>query len=250
MKKISFILITVLCFTGQAFAFDKHFYVGGSIGATKVNGDKNVYVYQIHTPPRDSKVIELGWNSSDITNPELAGKVFAGYRLHKHFAIETTAYYFGKQKDNILEVGMGEYHSYGFSGSLLGIVPLGDKLEYFQKIGVLYTRFEMDSNSKKNVQELRTSNYRPRKWNIVNDEGISFLVGGGFNYKITDHIVLGIEAEWSPDVLNSDFEKTIEKVKFINEQMGDSNAIKKDRKVGYDIDLDILYISTSISYRF
>lgn len=228
MKKVSFILIAFLCFTGQAFASDKHFYLGGAIGTTGFNGYKDTF---------DSH------RNSMITGQEFSGKGFVGYKFHKHLAIQTDAYYFGKPKDE--DNPRDEYISYGFSGSLLGIIPLSDNLQFFTKIGVLYSRFEMESNPG-NIKLLDLRNDTDGKWEIFNEEGFSVLVGGGLDLKITDNISLGVEVEWSPDVVDTDWRDTGDRLDFLNDSLGkDENP-----KIGYDIDMDILFVSANVIYRF
>lgn len=254
MKKISFILIAVLCFAGQAFASDKYFYMGGAIGATMFDGEKNVYIYDYN----GKKALTAVMDNADITNREFSGKVYAGYRFHKHFAIETDAYYFGKAKDQghkfdqpvapikAVSISGDSYHSYGFSASLLGILPVSNSLEFFTRFGLLYSRFEMVLPPK-NLKTVGTNFGKPEKFDAIDDDGFSILVGGGVDYKITDHIVLRAEVEWSPDVLNRNADSMLEKVAILNTQ---KDSVKENPKVGYDVDMDILFISTSISYRF
>jgi len=254
MKKFGFILIVVLCFTGEAFASDKYFYMGGAIGATMFEGEKNVYIYDYN----GKKALHASMDTADITNREFSGKVYAGYRFHKHFGIETDAYYFGKAQDQgykfdqpvapikSVSISGDSYHSYGFSASLLGILPVSNSLEFFTRFGLLYSRFEMVLPAK-NLKTLGTNFGKPEKFDAIDEDGFSILVGGGLDYKITDHIVLRAEVEWSPDVLNRNADSMLEKVAILNTQ---KDSVKENPKVGYDVDMDILFISTSISYRF
>jgi len=233
MKKISFILITVLCFTGQAFASDKYFYVGGAIGTTGFDGYKETY--WIH-------------EDSFINGQEFSGKGFVGYKFHKHLAIQTDAYYFGKPKDE--DNPRDEYISYGFSGSVLGIIPLTDNIQFFTKIGFLYSRFEMKSNPGNikllDLDDPSNNEYTDDKWTVFNEDGFSVLVGGGLDIKITDKISFGVEVEWSPDVVDSDWWDSGEKLNFLNSNLG----MEEDYKIGYDIDMDILFVSANVIYRF
>jgi len=227
MKKSIFILVFVLCFTGQAFAFDRYFYLGGAIGTTEFDGYKETY--SIH-------------KDSYIRGRDFSGKVFAGYKFHKHLAIQTDGYYFGKIKDE--NNPKDEYTSYGFSGSVLGIIPLTENIQFFTKIGFLYSRFEMESNPK-NIELLDLKDDTDGKWNVFNEDGFSVLVGGGLDLKITDKISVGVEVEWSPDVVDSDYWDSYDRLDFLNDLTGKDNA-----KIGYDIDMDMILVSANMIYRF
>ena len=228
MKKISFILIIVLCFTGQAFASDKYFYMGGAIGTTGFDGYKDTL--GIH-------------RNTFITGQEFSGKAFMGYKFHKHLAIQTDGYYFGKPKDE--DNPRDEYISYGFSGSVLGIIPLTENIQFFTKIGFLYSRFEMKSNPE-HFKLLGLRDDTGGKWEVFNEDGFSVLVGGGLDLKLTDKISLGVEVEWSPDVVNSDWWDSGDRLDFLNSNLGKND----NPKIGYDIDMDIIFVSANVIYRF
>ena len=84
-----------------------------------------------------------------------------------------------------------------------------------------------------------------KKWTVFNDDGFSYLFGGGLNLKITDKISIGAEVEWSPDVIDGNIKDIEARVDYLNKQPN-----LKIKNIGYHIAMDILLVSANVIYRF
>jgi len=66
--------------------------------------------------------------------------------------------------------------------------------------------------------------------------------------KVTDKISVGVEVEWSPDVINSDTQEKDKRLWFLNGLPDKPD--KGYHKIGYDIDMDIILVSANVIFRF
>ena len=109
-----------------------------------------------------------------------AGKVYGGYRIHRHFAAE--AFYADWGKIRVTRGGFtatGELKSYGIAG--LGILPVGRDFELFGKLGLAHSRQQPTAiGGGVTLPERNT--------------GADGLIGLGAAYNFTPN--LGVRAEW------------------------------------------------------
>jgi opacity protein-like surface antigen len=162
----SWLLSTVLLLApAVSVAQETGFYLGGSIGQMEAEGD---------CPSAFSCDLK-----------DSAWKVFAGYRVNRHLAIEGTYADWGEisvrtTAAGVPVTGMSEQTGWGVAG--LGILPLGDRFSLFGKLGVM-------------VGERETRVGAPGFPSVVDsDDGseLHFGFGAGFNFTRN----LGLRAEW------------------------------------------------------
>ena|SRR3989442_1131052 len=109
-----------------------------------------------------------------------AGKVYGGYRIHRHFAAEAFYADWGKIKvTGGALTATGELKSYGIAG--LGIVPVGPGFELFGKLGL--------AHSTQQPTAIGGGVTLPER-----NTGADGLIGLGAAYNFTPN--LGVRAEW------------------------------------------------------
>jgi OmpA-OmpF porin, OOP family len=142
-------------------------YIGGSIGQMEADGDCR--------PGRTCDFKDSAW------------KLFGGYQLNRHFAVEAT---YGDWGDITIRTttasgipvsATGEIWSAGVAA--LGILPLGgDRFGLFGKVGILYTEQEATGSAPGIPTETETQT------------GSELHYGVGALFNITRN--LGVRAEW------------------------------------------------------
>jgi len=252
MKKIFFVFMIIFAFTIPAFADpadtteDKYdyFYVGAGIGFTHFDGRTN---------PSSGWGGELYWHQYTFDGKDLAGKVFAGYRFHKFFALEASFHRFGAVKHNklrSLEIAAGlppieiidhqfKFQSYGSSLSILGYLRASKNIEVFTKVGLLYSVFKL-----KNHPFLIMGGLPFDKVDLFNDEGFSLLLGTGAEMTLSENLILRVEAECAFDIIQSNEAKLTRKLKRLNREFGDFTYN------GFDTDVNLVSFTASLIWRF
>lgn len=137
------------------------FYIGGSIGQMEADGDCPA--------GRTCDFKDSAW------------KVFGGYQLNRHFAVEATYGDWGEISQRTATVtATGEIWSAGVAA--LGILPLGgDRFALFGKAGILYSEQEVTgSGGGFTITE--------------SQDGTEFHYGFGALFNFTRN--LGLRAEW------------------------------------------------------
>jgi OmpA-OmpF porin, OOP family len=142
------------------------FYIGGSIGQMEADGD-----------------CRAGF-TCDLKDS--AWKLFGGYQLNRHFAVEATYgdwgdITIGTTVSGIPVSATGEIWSAGVAA--LGILPLGgDRFGLFGKVGILYTEQEATGSAPGVPTQTET------------ETGSELHYGFGALFNITRN--LGVRAEW------------------------------------------------------
>jgi OOP family OmpA-OmpF porin len=161
--------LLALLFTTTGFAQETGFYVGGSIGQAKAKDLCDAPAPFVVTSC-DEKA--TGW------------KAFAGYRFHRHFAIEGT--YIGTDHFSVGATFLGvpvsvkaDAQSLGIAA--LGIAPIGDRFSLFGKLGILRTEAEAAASV---LGQRRT----------LGDKGTGAHYGVGAIYHLTRN--WGLRGEW------------------------------------------------------
>lgn len=170
------ILLFIGVSTSHADSGDRGFLVGASAGYAdhKDNCD------EVFGQSCDEK--DLGW------------KVFAGYRINKHFSLEAGSVDFGQAEAevpfvnvNTLEVVVATLETKvdGYFLSGLAEWPINNKFSVLAKLGVIYWDIEFKGSG------------LPGNGELVGDEdenGTDFFYGFGAQYKLTENFAL--RAEW------------------------------------------------------
>jgi len=132
-------LATAMAFTGPAFAQDASFYLGGSIGQAEAEGvcdDLQTIVTGIGTVSScDEK--DSGW------------KLFGGYQVNRHFAIEASYFDYGSISATGQTVGVpfritGDATAFGLAA--VGILPVANHFSLFGKLGLLRTEVDVTAS--------------------------------------------------------------------------------------------------------
>jgi OOP family OmpA-OmpF porin len=165
MKKTVFAAVatTVLAASPAFAADDTGFYVGAGLGNFSIDSD-SIYA------------------GRDFDGSDIGFKVFGGYQFMKWLAVEAE-YIDGGEPDDVfrspsfpddrLKASVGVS---GFTGSAVGILPIGESFNVFGKLGFIY--WDTDGSAKIRDQGgtiVKTS---------VSDDGTDFAwgVGGTWNF--------------------------------------------------------------------
>jgi OOP family OmpA-OmpF porin len=163
LKKTTKNILTLLTLsTLAAPVLADNFYIGGSVGQAEWDD------------------LCDGISASSCDTKDTAYKIFGGYKLNKHFAVE--AFY----NDS------GEYSASGadfdadaeadsFGVAFVGILPLSEQFDLFAKVGVHRWDFEAVGTVDSTVV-------------TVDDSGTDVMYGVGASYSLTDSVA--IRAEW------------------------------------------------------
>jgi OOP family OmpA-OmpF porin len=128
-----FLALSAALAATSAQAADTGFYVGGSLGQSKIN--------DFEGSDFDAELLAtLGLPSSTSTDDTDTGwKAFAGYRIMKYLAVEGAYTDFGEFTANST-LALGTVNTTieadAWTVSALGILPLGDQFSLFARLGV------------------------------------------------------------------------------------------------------------------
>jgi OOP family OmpA-OmpF porin len=146
-------------------------------------------------------------SSSDDT--DLGYQVKFGYRFHRFFAAEFSLVQFGDLTTNASgdvdydNVGQFQpvtarfkYHPNGFMGSALGILPVGEKFEFFGRVGYLFTTAEREVGIKSQGETLFVGSF--------NDDAQELLYGLGLAFHLNQVYSLRAEYQFADNVGSDD----------------------------------------------
>ncbi|MCO4786227.1 porin family protein [Marinomonas atlantica] len=105
-----------------------------------------------------------------------------GYRFNQYMALEGAYTDFGSYGS-----GIASAETDGYSAAVKGILPLTDSIEFFAKAGQVW--YETD--------------YSVAGFNGSSDDEALFL-GAGFNFKLSDQLLLNAQYAWYDANLNAD----------------------------------------------
>jgi OmpA-OmpF porin, OOP family len=125
--------IAALAAATPALAQETGFYVGGALGQSSFRKACRDF---------DELVASQG-SFNCISHEASAGKVFGGWRFHRYLAAELSYIDYGEAKATATlgtasVMASSKVQAAGLSG--LGILPLGDRLSVFGRLGLLQTR--------------------------------------------------------------------------------------------------------------
>lgn len=168
----------------SAQAADTGFYVGGSLGQSKVSDFSGSDI--------DAELATLGLTSSTSTDDTDTGwKAFAGYRIMKYLAVEGAYTNFGEATATsiITAPGAGVVNSKieaeSWTVSALGILPLGDKFSLFARLGVNLWDIDVSATGTGTGGTASASD---------SDDGTDWVYGVGAAYNLTKN--LSVRGEW------------------------------------------------------
>lgn len=170
-----------------------NWYVGGGAGQSKSDFDVSGIQEMQQSYP--------GFSTSFVMDETDTGKkVFGGYRINRHFAVEGQYADFGKFKSSFSAskssqkaLSTGEFNATGLSVSMMGILPIGSKVSLFGKVGTLYWNAT--------TSYTYVDNITPESFNGSDDAtGVSTLFGAGINVKMTKKLSVRVEYERVNDV--------------------------------------------------
>ncbi|WP_415905643.1 porin family protein [Neptuniibacter sp. QD48_55] len=170
MKKTLLATALISGIFSQAAMADSNFYLGGGVGKTSVD-----YVEVTGATVTDDS--DTSW------------KIFGGYNFNKNFAVEFAYQDLGENSADVLNVPV-KIEGDAYSVALLGKLPVGEKAEFFAKLGYAHIDADADINNLASVSE----------------DDSDVLYGLGANYSVTEKVDLRLEWE------RMDFEDEVDTV--------------------------------------
>lgn len=138
MKKL---IAAALFASVSAGALAQGAYIGGSLGAAKVEGVED-YVNQAQNLAADFGIS----SRSEYSGSEAAVKLFGGYSFNEYFAIEGGYADLGSHEADITYLGLfSEHNEWDISAlfvDAIGKIPVSDSFSLFGKIGYARTKTE------------------------------------------------------------------------------------------------------------
>ncbi len=123
-----------------------------------------------------------------LDDADTAWKLNGGYRLGSYFALEAGYIDLGDTTDNVAGIDLSSSQD-GFAGYLVGLLPLGDALALFGKLGAFAHDVDLDFGGDK-----------------ATESGTELAYGGGLRYDFANG--LGLLGEWErfDDAAGGDFD--------------------------------------------
>lgn len=173
-------LATTLFAASSAFAADAGFYIGGSMGETKVKDAPSAAEF-------DADLAAEGITaSSSVDDTDTAWKVFGGYKLNRYLAIEASYVDLGEVSitSNVTTPAIGtvdtNWEALSMTAAAVGILPFAYGFELFGKAGIQYWDVDLSTT--------------PSAANTESETGTDYFYGIGAGYNLTYNIAL--RAEW------------------------------------------------------
>lgn len=184
-KQILFLALSAALAVTSVQAADTGFYVGGSLGQSKVNDFNGADI--------DAELLsDFGLTSSTSTDDTDTGwKAFAGYRFMKYLAVEGAYTNFGEATANTIVTAPGAgivnttVESEAWTVSALGILPLGDRFSLFGRLGVNFWNVDVSATGTGSGGTASASD---------SDDGTDWVYGVGAAFSINKN--LSVRGEW------------------------------------------------------
>lgn len=215
--------------TDALFSSPLGWYAGGGIGLVSFDGGE----IRDTDDPR-----AFDDNISDI---EVGGKVFGGYRFHENIAVEVGYHYFNTAHDDDANFDTtpnppDAFTAQGFSFSLLGILPVFERTSVFGRIGGFWGILQEEDPFNDSIVP------EGSEGNEFTDHGVSFMAGAGFIFDLSRNVSLRGEVEWVPDIGLGDRE--------CSPQTDQAGACPDDVYTGKTAEIDIINSSLSLIWNF
>jgi opacity protein-like surface antigen len=160
--------------TGNNLSSRTGFYIGGSVLGSSWDGGE--------------RASSDGLLRDNVTNIDVGAKGFIGYRFHKYAAAEVGYNYLGEALDDD-RFSTDAFKAQGASFALLGILPVSDRTSIFVKGGGIYGWLD----------EYDRPNLPGSLGERIGEHDLTYMVGGGINFDLTQNISLRGEVEFMPD---------------------------------------------------
>jgi hypothetical protein len=220
MKKIPVIVLVVLglAFAGMAEAAKPKKrtrnqnrigpYVTGFVGMTSYSGDQSADQQSLIGILEDAGVPFQNEKTS-TEDTDLGYAASFGYRFSRYIAGELGLSHFGSLTSSLTaEVDLPQDNSgfvparfdYAFNVggpviSVLGILPIKDKIEFYGRVGYLFASVEREFTSKINGQRGLTGNAQGDSQNLVYGGGITWNITQAYSaraeYQVLDNVGQG-----------------------------------------------------------
>ncbi|HWS02501.1 MAG TPA: outer membrane beta-barrel protein [Gammaproteobacteria bacterium] len=182
-KQLFLLTFTAALASSTAYAADTGFYVGGSLGQSKID---------ISASDIDAELASAGYTSStSVDDSDTGWKLFAGYRIMKYLSVEGAYTNLGEASaSSIITVpGPGVVNATvegeAWTVSALGILPIGDKFSLFGRLGVNIWNVDVSAAGTYSGATATLSG---------SDDGTDMVYGVGAAYSFTDN--LSMRGEW------------------------------------------------------
>jgi len=181
--KLTLVTLAVLGSASALAADPVGWYAGGNIGVTRGHFDDPVTLTPFIGPG-------FGITSATHDDKDKGGKVFAGYRLSRNFAIEGGYFDLGRfdYRYNTAPAGSfgGSMRVKGLNLDLVAIAPVTERFSVFGRVGAAHSETRTSFNNTGAVP-VNSSNPRERDVNVK--------VGAGIQYAFTDRLSMRAELE-------------------------------------------------------
>ncbi|MDP1924000.1 MAG: TonB-dependent receptor [Thiobacillus sp.] len=181
-KQLLLLALSAALGVSSAHAADTGFYVGGSLGQSKID---------ISASDIDAELASAGYPSStSVDDSDTGWKLFAGYRIMKYLAVEGAYTNLGEASANsIITAPPGVVNATvegeAWTVSALGILPIGDKFSLFGRLGVNIWNVDVSATGTNSGATATVAG---------SDDGTDMVYGVGAAYRFTDN--LSLRGEW------------------------------------------------------
>jgi OOP family OmpA-OmpF porin len=137
---MAFGLTLAMLLASPALAQDGRLYIGASLGQAEAEGVCSEI---------NSIITGIGGTVSSCDEKDSAWKLFGGYQVNRHFALEASYFDYGSVSASGQTFGVpfrfgGEATAFGIAA--VGILPLASQFSLFGKLGLLRTEFEVSAS--------------------------------------------------------------------------------------------------------
>lgn len=169
----------------SALPAQAQWYVGASVGQSKAS---------FRGTSQADQLLDLGFEDAATTldDKDTAHRLYGGYRLHRHLAVELTYVDLGKSSIHSTVVPTGlldaSVRTSGAELSAVGLWPLADRFTLFARAGTLAARTRASYSSGGSVRLIEGERNQTKR-------STKLMYGAGATYDFTPN--LGMRVEWS-----------------------------------------------------
>ncbi len=178
MQKILSVVIVSVLAASAALPAHAQFYIGGSVGNSDIS---------IDGAERADQFLDLGFEaaSTQTDTKDTAYRVFAGYQLHKYFAIEGAYVDLGRFAFDTSVVPEGELNARttieGAELSVVGLLPLNHAFSLYARVGAFAAETETTYTGSGSI-ELVTGGERQK------ERGTTASYAAGVSWNLNEHV--------------------------------------------------------------
>ncbi len=166
-----------------ALANDSGWYIGGNIGQSQADID-NARI--------SANLLDSGFSGISIEDDErdIGYKLFGGYQINKHFAVEAGYFDLGSFDFTATTLPLGtlngEIKLRGLNADVVGFLPFTEKWSAFGRVGINYAEAKDTFSGTGAVNVLNPK---------ADERDANLKVGVGLQYAFTDALAMRIETE-------------------------------------------------------